>query len=53
MVADVPEASVGAVIEKIGQRKGDLVSMTPVGSRYAVWNSWFPPGACSAIGTNF
>ena len=34
MVADVPEASVGAVIEKIGQRKGDLVSMTPVGSRY-------------------
>ena len=34
MVADVPEASMGAVIEKIGQRKGDLVSMTPVGSRY-------------------
>ena len=24
----------GAVIEKIGQRKGDLISMTPVGSRY-------------------
>ena len=24
----------GAVIEKISQRKGDLVSMTPVGSRY-------------------
>ena len=35
MVADVPEASVGSVIEKIGQRKGDLVSMTPMGSRYA------------------
>ena len=34
MVADVPEASVGSVIEKIGKRKGDLVSMTPVGSRY-------------------
>ena len=34
MVADVPEASMGAVIEKIGKRKGDLVSMTPVGSRY-------------------
>ena len=33
MVADVPEASVGAVIDKISQRKGDLVSMTPVGSR--------------------
>ena len=34
MVADVPETSMGAVIEKIGQRKGDLISMTPVGSRY-------------------
>ena len=34
MVADVPEPSMGAVIEKIGKRKGDLVSMTPVGSRY-------------------
>ena len=34
MVADVPEVSMGAVIEKIGQRKGDLVSMTPVGNRY-------------------
>jgi len=34
MVADVPDTSMGSVIEKIGQRKGDLVSMTPVGSRY-------------------
>ena len=33
MVADVPEASVGAVIDKISQRKGELASMTPVGSR--------------------
>ncbi len=33
LVADVPEGSVGAVIDKISQRKGDLVSMTPVGSR--------------------
>ena len=33
MVADVPEGSVGAVIDKISQRKGELVSMTPVGSR--------------------
>ncbi len=33
LVADVPEASVGAVIDKLSQRKGDLVSMTPVGSR--------------------
>ena len=34
MLADVPESYMGAVIEKIGQRKGDLISMTPVGSRY-------------------
>ena len=34
MVADVPENAMGAVIEKIGQRKGDLASMTPMGSRY-------------------
>ena len=34
MVADVPDTAMGSVIEKIGQRKGDLISMTPVGSRY-------------------
>ncbi len=34
MVADVPDGTMGAVIDKIGQRKGDLISMTPVGSRY-------------------
>ena len=34
MVADVPETSMGSVIEKIGKRKGDLVTMTPIGSRY-------------------
>ena len=34
MVADVPEDSMGAVIEKMGKRKGDLVSMAPMGSRY-------------------
>ena len=33
MIADVPETSVGSVIDKISQRKGDLVSMTPIGSR--------------------
>jgi len=33
MVADVPEGSVGAVIDKISQRKGELSSMTPMGSR--------------------
>ena len=33
LVCDVPTESVGAVIEKIGSRKGDLVEMTPVGNR--------------------
>ena len=34
MIADVPEECMGAVIEKIGRRKGDLLGMTPMGSRY-------------------
>ncbi len=34
LVADVPEESMGAVIEKLGRRRGDLLSMTPMGSRY-------------------
>ena len=34
MVADVPEECMGSVIEKMGRRKADLVSMTPMGSRY-------------------
>ncbi|MBQ7485567.1 MAG: translational GTPase TypA [Oscillospiraceae bacterium] len=33
LVVDVPAESVGAVIEKLGSRKGDLVEMNPVGSR--------------------
>ena len=32
-MADVPENAVGAVIEKLGSRKGEMVQMTPVGSR--------------------
>ena len=34
MVADVPEECMGSVIEKMGKRKGDLLGMTPMGSRY-------------------
>ncbi|MBR0446649.1 MAG: translational GTPase TypA [Oscillospiraceae bacterium] len=34
MVADVPEDCMGSVIEKMGRRKADLLSMTPMGSRY-------------------
>ena len=33
LVVDEPSDSVGAVIEKIGARKGDLLEMTPVGDR--------------------
>ena len=33
LVVDVPSDAVGAVIEKLGSRKGDLLEMNPVGSR--------------------
>jgi len=33
MVADVPENSVGAVLEKMGSRRGELITMNPIGSR--------------------
>ncbi|MBQ1675139.1 MAG: translational GTPase TypA [Oscillospiraceae bacterium] len=36
LVVDVPSESVGAVIEKLGSRKADLVEMTPVGSRMKI-----------------
>ena len=33
LVVDVPQENIGAVIEKLGSRKGELLEMTPVGSR--------------------
>ena len=36
VVVDVPQEYVGAVIEKLGSRKGELLEMTPVGSRMKV-----------------
>ena len=33
---DVPSEYVGAVVEKLGQRKGDLLEMNPVGSRMRI-----------------
>ncbi len=33
VVIDVPEGSVGAVMEKLGSRKGELTTMSPVGNR--------------------
>ena len=36
VVVDVPQEFVGAVIEKLGARKGEMLEMTPVGSRMKV-----------------
>ena len=36
LVVDVPQESVGAVIEKIGARRGEMLEMTPVGNRMKV-----------------
>ena len=36
LVVDVPGDCVGSVIEKLGQRKADLVEMTPVGERMKI-----------------
>lgn len=33
LVIDVPEDSMGAVMEKMGTRKGELLNMTPLGTR--------------------
>ena len=33
---DVPSEYVGAVIEKLGQRKGDLIEMNPIGERMRI-----------------
>ena len=36
LVVDVPSDAVGAVIEKLGSRKGDLLEMNPVGNRMKI-----------------
>jgi GTP-binding protein len=36
LVVDVPQESVGSVIEKLGSRKGEMLEMTPVGNRMKV-----------------
>ena len=33
LLLDLPEESIGAVMEKLGSRKGDLLNMTPFGNR--------------------
>ncbi len=44
VVIDVPEGSVGAVIEKLGARKGDLLQMNPSGSRMKI--EYLVPSRC-------
>ncbi|MBE6547375.1 MAG: translational GTPase TypA [Ruminococcaceae bacterium] len=41
---DVPTEYVGSVIEKLGQRKGDLIEMNPMGSRMRV--EYLIPSRC-------
>ena len=36
VIIDVPEESMGSVMEKLGSRKGELVSMNPQGSRMRI-----------------
>lgn len=36
LVIDVPEDSIGAVMEKMGRRKAELLHMTPIGSRMRI-----------------
>ena len=36
LVVDVPETALGSVMEKMGTRKGEMVSMTPMGTRMRV-----------------
>ncbi len=41
---DVPQDYVGAVVEKLGQRKGDLLEMNPLGSRMRI--EYLIPSRC-------
>ena len=41
---DVPSEYVGAVVEKLGQRKGDLLEMNPLGSRMRI--EYLIPSRC-------
>ena len=41
---DVPSEYVGAVVEKLGQRKGDLLEMNPIGSRMRI--EYLIPSRC-------
>ena len=53
LVVDVPGDCVGSVIEKLGQRKGDLVEMTPVGDRMKVEFPGSPPAVSFGYRNDF
>lgn len=42
---EVEEAHQGTVMEKLGERKGDLLTMNPDGQGRVRLNTWFPLGA--------
>ncbi len=44
VLLDVPQEFVGPVVEKLGQRKGDLLEMTPVGDRSRI--EYLIPSRC-------
>ena len=48
MIADVPADAVGAIMEKMGSRKGELVSMNPKAPTVCASSSSFRHAACSA-----
>ena len=42
---DVPDEFTGAVIEKLSQRKGEMLNMKPITGGYTVWSSTSRPAA--------
>ncbi|MBR6411241.1 MAG: translational GTPase TypA [Clostridia bacterium] len=46
VLLDVPQNYVGVVVEKLGQRKGDLVSMTPIGNGSRTRIEYLIPSRC-------
>ena len=51
LVCDVPQEYTGAVIEKLGRRRGTLIAMQGA-ERTRGWSSRFRPGASSATARN-
>ena len=46
VLLDVPQEYVGVVVEKLGQRKGDLVSMAPIGNGSRTRIEYLIPSRC-------